>query len=49
VRRTRREIPIERQQELLSTFINAYSASETRREVDRFLRGLIGARPEPAA
>jgi hypothetical protein len=49
VRRTRREIPLEREQELLSAFIDAYGASETRSEVDRFLRGLFSARHEPAA
>jgi len=49
VRRTRREIPLEREQELLSAFIDAYSATETRVEVDRFLWALFSARKEPAA
>jgi hypothetical protein len=34
---------------LLSAFIEAYGASETRLAVDRFLRALFSARREPAA
>ena len=49
MRRSRREIPVEREQELLSAFIEAYGASETRLAVDRFLRALFSARREPAA
>jgi hypothetical protein len=49
VRRNRREIPVEREQELLSAFIEAYGSSETRVAVDRFLRALFSARKEPSA
>jgi hypothetical protein len=48
VRRTRRQISEERQQEVLLAFLDAYSATETRVEVDRFLRAIFSARQEPA-
>ncbi len=49
VRRARLEIPTAREQELLSAFIDAYSATETRSEVDRFLRAIFSAHQEPSA
>jgi len=49
VLRSRRQISIEREQELLSAFIAAYGATETRLAVDRFLRALFSARQEPAS
>lgn len=45
----RRQLPVEREEQLLLAFINAYSATTTRVEVDRFLRGLFNARQEQAA
>jgi hypothetical protein len=48
VPRTRRQLPLEREQELLRAFIEAYSATETRVVVDRFLKGLFSAQPELA-
>lgn len=38
----RPEPDLERQAELWSAFIDSYSATQTRRVVDVFLRGLIG-------
>jgi hypothetical protein len=49
VPRMRRQLPVAREEELLLAFIDAYSATTTRVEVDRFLRGLFSAREEPAA
>jgi hypothetical protein len=49
VPRTRRQIPLEREQELLRAFIEAYSATESRLVVDGFLKGLFSARHEPGA
>jgi hypothetical protein len=48
VPRTRRQLPLEREQELLRAFIEAYSATETRVVVDRFLKGLFSVQPELA-
>ena len=47
MRRARHQVPLERQQELLSAFLDAYSATETRVVVDRFLLALFRARREP--
>jgi hypothetical protein len=49
MRRDRRQLSEEREEELMLAFIDAYSATKTRLEVDRFLRGLFCARQEPAA
>lgn len=37
-----RELDVERQVELWSSFLDSYTATETRAAVDVFLRGLIG-------
>jgi hypothetical protein len=38
----RRELDVERQVELWSSFLDSYTSTETRSVVDAFLRGLIG-------